>query len=265
LFHSRKYTIVSAAADSVLPITIPADLTETIPKANHQGSPIDISSNEQQRVLRAVTGFANAVLRGSHSNLFVKISGDARVWVVAKGTPTGHLVTSNAGAAVWFGSTWAGVQVMSATGVDEHGNLRNVNEVLQSPSRSLARDTFQSWSSPDAYPVKATVGDLAPSVEGFVQNYIPMNYKVTVANQMRRGSFVLPFAYYTLVPAGVNRFGSWAEMTFIVRNGGTDLAPGQGEVVFYQVTPVWDGAFQNQASVWKPPIESFPQVQTSPE
>ena len=226
---------------------------------NRMNVVVDGTEETQHRMGAEVLRFIRSLKRSTSNRLFVTLTGEARASLQkCPDGGLGNLVTSNGAAHVYFGKAWSGIEAFAARGKDQFGLPRDVNYVFSAPDFSLVTNVFEGWCA--NYPVKTTPEQVRALVEAWMKDYVPTGYRVAQAEPCQRSRWALPFAYCRLVPYPTDRFHGNGDISMYVRTGGSELEPGQAEIMYYQGVPMWDVGFQGFLDLDKPDPSTFKQL-----
>ncbi len=216
-----------------------------------QGPPEELSRSSREKTVQAMTNFiANVELAGfkfDPGNLTKPI----RVRTVVNSS-----ATAQAEHAV-FGVMWSAtgdygpiVDHITSIGMDQNGVERSFNS-LAPGGTSLTR-----LQNPSLYPIKAAPDDVYPVVMDFLARQIPDGNLVLNHVYHPQAPLPLPILEYEFVePEDYKKSDPIGTVNITLRIGGTDLQPGQAELLEYEDNGI--GIRGHRKSFPKPPASSF--------
>jgi len=200
-----------------------------------------------------VTNFIAKVRR---SGLKLNVSGEPKITVYTlKGTVANAVTEDTRFDVMYKPNEQEALHDMYKIGSDQNGVPREVYRILG----TTQQEYWQKLADPGLYPVQSTPEQLKSMVITLLESLNiggTDRYILESVKQYQKSTYKLPFYAYCFTTADFlgnlsNR--NREEVSFIIRAGGTDLAPGQGELVY----------FSDSGTIWrklknrhpKPPLQ----------
>ena len=242
---------ISAEYYSITLLPVDRDMPTNVVINKGVGPPEELSQSSREKTVHAITNFiTNAKRAGLKFN-----PGDLvkpiRVRTMVNSSATAQ--TEHAVFGVQFspsGDVPPLVDHITSIGTDENGANRDVN------SLTPGGHSLETFSDKDLYPIKSSPQEVQSAVENFLTLQIPNgNYALNDTYRLQ-APLPLPFLVYEFVPSEeYKKADPISAVKITVRDGGTDLQPGEVELIAYE-----DAGVVNRAKGWK---RAFPKPSVS--